>query len=121
MSINNRFQIGKMGEKIAEKYFLDHGYEIIAKNFRKRTGEIDLIAKYKKRIIFIEIKTRKNSYFGEPQESINKNKIKKIYITGISFMRENDLRMPLQIDVVSIKLNEYNILKSLTHFKNVCL
>ncbi|HBB03059.1 MAG: hypothetical protein US89_C0001G0024 [Candidatus Peregrinibacteria bacterium GW2011_GWF2_38_29] len=121
MSTENRLLTCKIGEDIAEKYLISRGYKVLRKNFRKRFGEIDLIAEFRGKIIFIEVKTRKNNIFGEPEDSILKNKIRKIFGTGIAFMRENGLKNAFQIDIVSIKLNEYNMLKRLTHFKNVCL
>ncbi|MFA6550217.1 MAG: YraN family protein [Candidatus Gracilibacteria bacterium] len=121
MSTKNRLLICKIGEDIAEKYLILRGYKILCRNFRKRVGEIDLIAEFRGKIIFIEVKTRKNNIFGDPEDSISKNKIRKIFETGVAFMRENSLKNAFQIDIVSIKLNEYNVLKRLTHFKNVCL
>ncbi|KKQ72247.1 MAG: hypothetical protein UT33_C0005G0167 [Candidatus Peregrinibacteria bacterium GW2011_GWC2_39_14] len=121
MSTDNRLLTCKIGEDIAEKYLISRGYKVLCRNFRKRVGEIDLIAEFCGKIIFIEVKTRKSEIFGEPEDSISKNKTRKIFHTGTTFMRDNGLKNAFQIDVVSIKLNEYNVLKRLTHFKNVCL
>lgn len=58
--------LGQEGEKIAIKYLQRLGYTIIEQNFRCKSGEIDIIAKEKEQIIFIEVKTRTSNRYGEP-------------------------------------------------------
>lgn len=64
-------EIGKIGEDIAEKYLIKKGYCIIKRNFNCKQGEIDIIARDKKEIVFIEVKTRKNTKYGNPAEAVN--------------------------------------------------
>ena len=54
----NKRKFGNIGEKIAQKYLIKKGYEIITTNFYTRSGEIDIITKNENEIIFIEVKTR---------------------------------------------------------------
>ena len=79
--MNNR-QFGNFGEEIAVKYLQDNGYKILARNVHySRFCELDIIAQYKKTIVFVEVKTRKNNDFGTPMEAITKTKydnIKKV-------------------------------------------
>ena len=70
--------IGNLGEDLAVKFLLEKGYELLERNFFKPFGEIDIIAKDKDYVVFIEVKARKNVKFGFPREFVNKNKIKKI-------------------------------------------
>ena len=60
------YNLGKLGEKIAEKYLIKNKYTIIEKNFYSKQGEIDIIAEEKdtREIVFIEVKTRTNSKYG---------------------------------------------------------
>lgn len=69
-------KIGKIGEKIAEKYLINKKYNIIEKNYRERYGEIDLIAldNSKKEIVFVEVKTRTNLKYGAGIEAVNYKK-----------------------------------------------
>ena len=71
-------EIGKLGEDLATKYLETLGYQIIERNFRCKVGEIDIIAKDKDYLVFIEVKYRKDNKKGIPAEAVNHNKRKKI-------------------------------------------
>lgn len=73
--MNLRQDIGRYGEERAAAYLKDRGYEIIERNWRSQTGEIDLIAREKDRLVFVEVKTRNGSGFGHPFEAITANKV----------------------------------------------
>lgn len=73
--MNLRQDIGRYGEERAAAYLKDRGYEIIERNWRSQTGEIDLIARDKDRLVFVEVKTRNGSGFGHPFEAITANKV----------------------------------------------
>lgn len=99
-------RIGQKGEKIARQFLLQLGYKIIARNFLCRFGEIDIIAKHERTIVFIEVKTRSSDIFGLPQEAIRKDKIKHLrrcaqfYIKNYADPEEN-----FRFDAVSIVLS----------------
>ncbi len=65
-----RHIVGKIGEELAKEYLINHKYKIIEKNFSCKQGEIDIIAKYKKELVFIEVKTRTNNNYGSPIDAI---------------------------------------------------
>ncbi len=73
--MNLRQDIGRYGEERAAVFLQDRGYEIIERNWRSQTGEIDLIAKDRDRLVFVEVKTRNGSGFGHPFEAITANKV----------------------------------------------
>ena len=73
--MNLRQDIGRYGEERAAVFLQDRGYEIIERNWRSQAGEIDLIAKDKDRLVFVEVKTRNGSGFGQPFEAITANKV----------------------------------------------
>jgi putative endonuclease len=83
--------LGKFGEEIAEELLRSKGYQILKRNFRFGKGEIDIIAKDGDYLVFVEVKSRKNYDFGEPEYAITKSKqrqLKKIaeayfYVNGI--------------------------------------
>ena len=66
-------EIGIIGENIATEFLLKKGFQIIERNFLKPFGEIDIIAKDNNYLVFIEVKTRKNSNYGFPREFVNNN------------------------------------------------
>jgi putative endonuclease len=116
-------KLGNLGEKIAEKYLRDKGYKIIKKNYQKRWGEIDIIARENQELVFIEVKTRtedKSLLYGLPQDSVNFFKQEKLIKTARTYLFENDCSSQTnwRIDVIAVKLNEQGKEISLDHIKN---
>ena len=107
--MNNR-QFGDMGEEIAVKFLKDNGYEIIDRNVHySRFCEIDIIAKQKNILVFVEVKTRKNNDFGTPFEAITKTKYDNIKKGVLKYLEENPAKN-YRIDVIGITLQpELNI------------
>ena len=113
--MNNR-EFGNIGEDIACKYLEENGYKILERNKHfSKLCEIDIIARYKSRIVFIEVKTRKTDSFGSPMESITKTKYKNIKTGVLSYIKENNIKN-YQIDAIGITI--YPKLK-IEHIKNV--
>ena len=67
---------GKLGEDLATKYLEKIGYKIVARNFRCRQGEIDIIARSTEELVFVEVKTRTNLSYGSPAEAVDFTKQK---------------------------------------------
>lgn len=75
----NRTQaLGRYGEERAANYLHDLGYEIIERNWRSSSGEIDLIAKSDATVVFVEVKTRRGSGYGHPFEAITSDKLSRM-------------------------------------------
>lgn len=111
--------IGDFGEDAAEKYLKDKDYEILKRNFRLKFGEIDIIAKQNNCVVFVEVKTRKSSDFGQPSEYVNLRKqirIKKAAAVYID-IENNDIRF----DVIEVFYSESGgkpVLNSINHIEN---
>ncbi len=113
--MNNR-EFGTIGEEKACEYLRENGYEILERNKHfSKLCEVDIIAKYKKKIIFIEVKTRKTDTYGSPLEAITKTKYNNIKTGVLSYLKNNKIK-EYQIDVIGITLNP--TLK-IVHLKNV--
>lgn len=107
--------IGNFAEDLAVKFLLDKGYEIIERNFFKPFGEIDIIAKDRDYLVFVEVKARKNVNFGFPREFVNKSKIKKIQDVAQIYMIEKNLfEIKIRFDVIEIIFDDNKI----THIEN---
>lgn len=101
--------IGYHGENIICKYYLKNGYIILDRNFRNRFGEIDLIAKKNDVIIFIEVKSRYNSSFGFPSESISPSKQRNIKLLSKFYLSFKKLtNVYIRYDVAEVFLNYYD-------------
>lgn len=113
--MNNR-EIGNKGEDLACEYLVKNGYEILERNKHfSKLCEIDIIAKYKNKLIFVEVKTRKTNAFGTPMEAITKTKYNNIKTGVLSYIQENKIKN-YQIDAIGITLQP--TLK-IQHLKNI--
>lgn len=100
-------EIGKLGEDIATDSLIEKGYIILDRNFECRQGEIDIIAKDKDEIVFIEVKTRTSNKYGTPSEAVNKIKQKHMlqsikYYLCIKGLSERFIR----IDVIEVYIRK---------------
>lgn len=102
MALHNQF--GKDAEAIAVKYLIDHGYEILFQNWRHPPYEIDIIATKNDLLHIIEVKARKTSAFGYPEESVSKTKLRSIMKAADEFLFQNQKYRHVQFDVLSIIL-----------------
>ena len=113
-----RHEIGKIGEDVAIKYLENLGYTIIERNFMAVQGEIDIIAKDNKELVFIEVKTRTNMLFGRPVEAVNLQKQKHLINTVKYYIHckylENEF---IRIDVIEVYL--YGNKCTLNHIKQI--
>ena len=98
--------IGDEGEKIAENFLIEKGYNIIAKNFHLgKEGEIDIIAIENDILVFIEVKTRTNHNFGNPILSISEKKKRLISFTANGYMLKNNIaNKQCRIDIIAIDM-----------------
>lgn len=94
--------LGLKGETLAVKFIKKRGYAIITQNYKTPFGEIDIIAKDGDTIVFIEVKTRKNTIFGYPFESVNKKKIQKIKKSALHYLKKQRQEFSVRFDVISI-------------------
>lgn len=94
---------GKMGEDAVCEYLKNSGYDVIERNFHSRYGEIDIIAKTGKCIVFVEVKTRKGISYGTPAEFVTPAKIKKIIKTAMVYLKNEEVEMRFDIAEVYTK------------------
>ena len=102
-----RHEIGKIGEELAVKYLESIGYTIIERNFVARQGEIDIIARDKEELVFIEVKTRTNTLYGKPVEAVNEPKQKHLISTAKYYLYSKHLENEfVRLDVIEVYLRE---------------
>ena len=98
-------QFGEKGESIAVNCLKKQGYRIIELNYRTKLGEIDIIAKQGKTLVFIEVKARKSSRFGRPELAVTPKKQRKISMVALYYLKstkQNNAKA--RFDVVAINL-----------------
>lgn len=116
----NLKQIGKYGENLAVGFLKKQGYEIIKTNFRCRFGEIDIIAKDGRTIVFVEVKTRKTLRFGMPSESVDFRKqfhMKRVAQYFISYYLSHE-DYTYRFDVVEILIDKKSNATKINLIKN---
>lgn len=110
---------GKIGEKIAKDYLEKKGYKIIEQNFKTKYSEIDLVAKKNNELIFVEVRTKRGEFFGTPEDSLNKKKLRKLWWNAQSFIAKKHWQGPYRIDAVCIVLKLDNAIERLEHYENI--
>jgi putative endonuclease len=105
--VMNRQEVGKLGEKAAQKFLKKRGYRICETGFRCRHGEIDIIARHKDYLVFVEVRTKSNLDFGTPEESITQAKKERLIASALTYTTTHQDISPLwRIDVVAIELDD---------------
>lgn len=114
-----RRDTGILGEKIAKDFLKKRGYHIWETNYRCPEGEIDIIAKHKDFLVFIEVRTKKSLEFGSPEESITPTKIGKLIAVASRYRQtHNNLPALWRIDVVAVELNQEGKLSRIELIEN---
>ena len=100
-------QEGDLGEAIATKFLKKSGYKILELNYRTPLGEIDIIAKDKETIVFVEVKTRSSKKFGLPGEAVNYQKQRHIRNSALYYLKSKGLldKVSARFDVISILMS----------------
>lgn len=113
-------RLGASGELLAKNFLLEKNYKFIKSNYRFERVEIDIIFEdiKSKMLIFVEVKTRKNKKFGEPEESITPLKQEHIKKAAMGFISQNPEyeKHDLRIDVVSIMFEDGK--PNISHIEN---
>ena len=99
----NRRAYGNAGEDAACAYLMQRGWTILDRNVRRGRGEIDIIARRKDIVAFVEVKRRSGLNYGRPAEAVNREKQTRIAHAAALYMQENDLSdSKLRFDVIEI-------------------
>ena len=110
--------IGDQGEEIAHQYLESKGYTILERNWRTSTLEVDIICTDEEFLIFVEVKYRKNSKFGEPVEFISGDKMRNLSIAAGRYLEKKDYMGSIRFDVVGIR-PDHNGHYKIRHLKDV--
>ena len=95
---------GAVGEQIAKEYLIKKGYIILATNWRAQHKEIDIIAKYKDVLVFVEVKTRRSTKFGFPEEAVTTKKWQLLFLAAQAFIEQYTNYERIQFDIISVAL-----------------
>lgn len=115
--MNNR-KLGTIGENHGAKYLKNKNYKILQLNFQCPYGEIDIVAKDKNTLVFVEVKTRRSTHFGKGMEAVNFYKQQKLRKTALYYINEKKpVFSSIRFDVIDILIqNEHEI--KIEHIEN---
>jgi putative endonuclease len=102
---------GERGEEIACELLRARGYRIVARNWRTRSGEIDIIARDGDVLVFVEVKARSGSGFGGPRAAVDRRKQHRIVSAARAFASEMDCTLPMRFDVVTVQPSRVRLLR----------
>ncbi|SHK24915.1 YraN family protein [Epilithonimonas mollis] len=113
MAEHNEF--GKIAEDLAVDFLVKNKYKILVRNFRYLKAEVDIIAEFENQIIIVEVKARNTDAFLEPQDAVNKKKIKLLISAANYFIEENNVDKEVRFDIISVLPNKQKTLE-IHHF-----
>lgn len=115
---NQKQALGRRGEDEAASYLKKQGYILLQRNYRCLLGEIDIIAKEGRTLVFIEVRARSSDRFGMPQESVNRSKILKIYKVAQYYLKAvQKEEEPVRFDMLALLFDIEDQLVQLEHIK----
>jgi putative endonuclease len=95
--------VGARGEKAAAQFLRRRGYKILLRNFRSGKAEVDIVARHKDCLVFVEVKTRETEEFGAPSEAVDRDKQRNLSKAALDYLRllENP-RVRWRFDIVEV-------------------
>ena len=100
-------ELGEIGEEIAVQHLMKHGYSILERNYRYDRAEVDIIAqKDEGVVVVVEVKTRHNDFFGDPESFVTPGKIKQLVKVADAYMTSNNLDAEVRFDIIAVIKNK---------------
>ena len=100
--------LGKWGEGVAADYLEQQGYSILERGWRSGHKDIDLIAFKQGILAFVEVKTRKNNTYIQPQQAVDRHKIKLLMTAANRYICNNNIDAEIRFDIVAITGTDYS-------------
>jgi putative endonuclease len=115
---DDRRGLGRRGEELAARQLAAKGYEIVARNWRCETGELDLVARDGECLVLVEVRTRRGRAMGSPEGSITATKQARLIALSEAYVQENGWDGDWRIDVVAIEMDGRGRLLRVDHYEN---
>jgi putative endonuclease len=115
-----RRNLGDFGESAAAGYLARQGYVLIARKWRCAAGEIDLVARQSEQLVFVEVRTRRGTAFGTPEESITPSKQARLIALAYAYLAASalDAAIEWRIDIITIQVDRAGRIERLNHIPN---
>ena len=113
--MTDKIQTGSLGENLAAEYLVKKGFRVVARNYRWKHAEIDLIVQREDWLIFVEVKTRNSNAYGEPESFVTDDQRRLIYNAAEEYIFSTDWNGNIRFDIVSVKPG---IVPDIVHFED---
>lgn len=111
--VDPRRAYGAAGEAQAAAWYRQHGYVVVAQNWRCREGELDLVVRRGRTLVFVEVKARRTDRFGLPAEAVTPSKQRRLRTLATRFLESTETRASsLRFDVVSILAGQLEVIEA---------
>lgn len=102
--MSDKIKTGNKGEKLAAEFLQKKGFTVVAKNYRFRRAEIDLIVQRENWLIFVEVKTRTSAAYGEPEDFVGDHKARNVFEAAEEYIYSTNWQGHIRFDIVAVKL-----------------
>ncbi len=114
-----RLKLGQWGEEQAVSYLEHKGLKILERNYRCRAGEIDIIARDRKHLVFVEVKTRRSTIFGAPQDAVGFHKQRQISRAAQWYLLQHNIgKLQPRFDVIAVLWQSWYSAAEITHIED---
>ncbi len=115
--MTEKHDLGRKGEDFAVNYLIKRGFTILERNWRFSKAEIDIICKKEEILVFVEVKTKSYTYFGQPEESVDLKKETLIIDAANRYMEKVHHDWEIRFDIITLILQKDNSFK-IKHFED---
>jgi putative endonuclease len=117
MAVHN--ELGTWGEEVAAQYLTKKGYTIVERDWKSGHRDIDIIALKDDIVVFVEVKTRRNNYFGEPEDAVDFMKLRNLRTAINHYIRYKNIGQEIRFDVVSVIGTPEEGTPEINHFEDI--
>jgi putative endonuclease len=101
--MTDKIETGSIGENLAAEFLIKKGFRIVARNYRWKHAEVDLIIQREEWLIFVEVKTRNSDAYGKPESFVTRDKSRLMYSAAEEYIYSTDWQGHIRFDIVSVK------------------
>ncbi len=113
----SRQQLGRNGERLAATWLEARGLVIVERNWRCPYGELDLIARHGEEWVFIEVKTRRGTRMGAPEEAVTRGKRRRLILSAQAYLSAQGAeQQSYRIDVIAVELTPAGVVAGIRHY-----
>lgn len=119
--VPNHLKMGAWGENLAAAYLRDKGYVVMERDWHSGHRDIDIIARQNECVVFVEVKTRRDDYFIQPEQAVNYQKLKNLQRSINHYLKYRRIDNPWRFDIISIIGDKDDMTPKIHHMENVPL